>query len=156
MTEQEKDLLLKDLCARLPYGVLCHVDGFDEPHKLNTIEVDYENGHLLDFGYDENSGLNIQAYLSEVKPYLRPLWALKEAQKSKLLEFNFRFDDSYDEAGIVNEDPNEYDDYNQHPYTFIHEDHCSGLIDFFNSEHIDYRGLVKKDLALAATENMYK
>ena len=41
MTKEEKQLLLKDLCARLPYGVICHyncvipIEG-RELHKANT------------------------------------------------------------------------------------------------------------------------
>ena len=37
MTEQEKQLLLIDLCARLPYGVKCDKDG--EMYDLVSIEV---------------------------------------------------------------------------------------------------------------------
>lgn len=32
LNKTEKELLLKDLCARLPYGVYCKIDGIeDEP-----------------------------------------------------------------------------------------------------------------------------
>lgn len=66
-----KELLLKDLSARLPYGVKCNI-GDDKPYTLNRIEIDDKNGHLLDFK-EKKDGLDIQVYLSEVKPYLFPL-----------------------------------------------------------------------------------
>ena len=37
MTQEQKDLLLKDLCARLPYGVKVQVQGYVE--DVETIET---------------------------------------------------------------------------------------------------------------------
>ena len=68
MTQEEKDLLLQDLCARLPYGVIlncCNLVG----EKLYTID---SNG-LVNNDYD----------LEEVKPYLFPLSSMTEEQKEK-------------------------------------------------------------------------
>ena len=66
MTQEEKDLLLKDLCARLPYGVFCNI-GLDYPLPLQSLFVDKLDGILLDFYED---GKDYQVYLGEVKPYL--------------------------------------------------------------------------------------
>lgn len=43
--EEDKELLLKDICSRLPYGVKCDV-GDDKPYTLSRIEIDGKNGHL--------------------------------------------------------------------------------------------------------------
>ena len=36
-------------------------------------------------------------------------------------------------------------------YTYIDIESISGLMNFFNSHHIDYRGLIEKGLAIDAT-----
>lgn len=80
MTQEEKELLLKDLCARLPYGVICT----DLRHGDSKItEVDTEDG--LVYCYDAR-------------------W----------------------------------------------------LINWLNSHHFDFRGLIEKSLAIVAPEEMYK
>lgn len=82
MTQEQKEILLKDLCGRLPYGVKCNV-GDDKPYTLSRIEIDDKNGHLLDF-IEMKYGLDMQVYLSEVKPYLFPLTSMTERQKIEL------------------------------------------------------------------------
>ena len=69
MTQEEKDLLLQDLCARLPYGVILNCcDAVGE--KLTAID---ENG-LINHDYD----------IDEVKPYLFPLSSMTEEQKIRI------------------------------------------------------------------------
>ena len=58
MTQEEKDLLLKDLCARLPYGVI----------------VKDRNGvHVLTRG-------NTELGTEYIKPYLRPMSSMTEEE----------------------------------------------------------------------------
>ena len=74
MTQEDKELLLKDLCARLPYGVVIH---FDE-------KVDEDDERL--YGMRENGGkflINDAFYIEEVKPYLFPLSSMTEEQKKE-------------------------------------------------------------------------
>lgn len=127
MTQEDKELLLKDLCSRLPYGVKCNV-GDDKPYTLSRIEVDGINGHLLDFIENKN-GLDMQVYLSEVKPYLFPLLSMTEEQQIDLAKF------------VANG---------------IHDENI--LYDWYNKNHFDYRGLIEKGLAIEVTEenNPYK
>lgn len=135
MTQEDKEILLKDLCARLPYGVLCHIKGDDTntPRKLSRIEVDELDGILLDFWTDRDDYLSIQVYLSEVKPYLRPMSSITEEEKKIYNNFfiskeidNFDFD-------IPNYD----------------------TIDWLNAHHFDYRGLIPMGLAIEAPVDMY-
>lgn len=84
MIQKNKELLLKDLCVRLPYGVKCNV-GDNKPYTLCRIEVDSLNGHLLDF-IEMKDELDMQVYLSEAKPYLFPLSSMTEEQEYQYRE----------------------------------------------------------------------
>ena len=77
MTQEEKDLLLKDLCARLPYGVKVEsvfINPDTKEHKSCGIEV-----------FNATSLLMIRDGLGEFKPYLFPLSSMTEEQ---IKEFN--------------------------------------------------------------------
>lgn len=70
MTHQEKQLLLKDLCARLPYGV-----------KIN-IKSDYtremEDTELTPYHLD---GLGYNAEYRNLRSYLRPMSSMTEEEE---------------------------------------------------------------------------
>ena len=149
MTQNDKDLkelLLKDLCARLPYGVKCNV-GEKIPYTLCRIEIDNVNGHLLDF-IETKDGLDMQVYLSEVKPYLFPLSSMKEEQKEEIENLGWYFDNF--EIHNVSECLGTYREY------VAHSD-CFALIDWLNKNHFDYRNLINKNLAIDCTNlEIYK
>ena len=80
MTQEDKELLLKDLCARLPYGVIlncCNLVG----EKLYTID---SNG-LVNNDYD----------LYEIKPYLFHLSSMSERQCYELSSIRSSFQDCW-------------------------------------------------------------
>ena len=79
MTQEQKDLLLKDLCARLPYGVKVKF-GDSEPTLLTVIEHD-EFGWQI--GSEDEFGGMI-TIIDNVKPYLFPLSSMTEEQKKEL------------------------------------------------------------------------
>ena len=86
LNNNEKNLLLQDLCGRLPYGVKCQIEEFGENFfTLKSINIDYENGHLLTFE-EKINGLPVEVYLSEVKPCLRPLSSMTEEQRNEYHE----------------------------------------------------------------------
>ena len=126
MTQEDKELVFKDICARLPYGVFCNI-GLDYPLPLQSMFVDKLDGILLDFYKD---GKDYQVYLDEVKPYLFPLSSMTDKQKG---EYNFLCD-------LV---PTEL-------YDFELVDNWRS-IDYLNANHFDYRGLIEKGLAIDAT-----
>ena len=78
MTQEEKDLLLKDLCARLPYGVIC--DRLGKPKKLLSISpykvfcCEFDNGEYMPSEYG----------LDNFKPYLRPMESMTEEEAKEL------------------------------------------------------------------------
>lgn len=115
-----KEVLFNELCSRLPYEVKCDI-GDDKPYTLNSIEVDYTNGHLIRFKELKN-GLIMEVYLSEVKPYLFPLSSMTPEQRTS---YNFLSNSGHRSS--------------------------TGLINFFNKNHLDYKGLIPKGLAKDAT-----
>ena len=82
MTQEDKELLLKDLCARLPYGVKVEsvfINPDTKEHKSCGIEV-----------FNATSLLMIRDGLGEFKPYLFPLSSMTGRLKAEL--FNLRID----------------------------------------------------------------
>lgn len=127
MKKENRELLLKDLCTRLPYGVFCNI-GLNYPLPLQKIFVDKLDGILLDFYED---GRDYQVYLDEVKPYLRPMSSMTEEEVDEFTQF---------------------DVYGNGEYIMPNYE----TIDWFNAHHFDYRGLIEKGLAIEAPEGMYK
>lgn len=140
LNNQEKDLLLKDLCARLPYGVMCDV-GDNKPYTLSRIEIDDKNGHLLDFK-EKKDGLDMQVYLSECRPYLLPLSSMTEEQKNQLKEIWSADMDKAIDYSISGED--ELCDLCQLSA-------AKKITNWLIANHFDYRGFIGKSLALDAT-----
>ena len=128
MTKEEKELLVKDLCARLPYGVQCYV-GDNKPYTLRSISIDNIDGTLLEF-YETKDGLNMQVYLSECKPFLIPLSNMTDEQKDE-------FDSLYTYDALIIEPQIK-------------------LINWCYENHFDINGLIPKGLANDATDkNIY-
>lgn len=125
MTQKDKNILLQDLCNRLPHGVKCEIKGEKEVYTLNRIEIDYENGHLFDFKEQKN-GFNMQVYSSEVKPYLFPLDSMTDEQKEEWKSL------------VIQE-------------AFGKSDREFTVQDFYNINHIDCKGLIPTGLANDAT-----
>ena len=136
MTKEEKELLLKDLCARLPYGVklgfyasatkqtyVCTLLGL-EPQEEEPIIAKTENGCFYMFA-------------GNVKPYLFPLSSMTEEQKKEYNSLRDRVTTYHYENGNIVED------------TELHDNWKS--IDYLNANHFDYRGLIEKGLATDAT-----
>ena len=121
----DKELLLKDLCARLPYGIkfLRESWNYEWDQELSVIEV------LEDIDKDGYIN-NTKVYdVGDIKPYLFPMSSMTEEQKSQYNFYLTRIVFAYD---------------------------ASLLIDWLNKNHFDYRGLIRKGLALDATNlNVY-
>ena len=79
MTQEDKELLLKDLCARLPYNVICQVE-FKENGKYNSKDM-LLSGIFTDEAYFTTKGGS--TYSNEYKPYLFPLSSMTEEQKKE-------------------------------------------------------------------------
>lgn len=144
MNQNEKELLLKDLCARLPYGVKCYNVFSKEICELAAIELDREST-LFCFWDKRKMFYHQQTYISEFKPYLFPLSSMTDEQWRELFET----------AGY--EAREEYCGRHTEMYYYDMVGHNNTLypncdaIDWLNAHHFDYRGLIEKSLALDAT-----
>ena len=135
MTQENKELLLKDLCARLPYGVkfTCNKNiyiakGID---LLVTDEGNWE--------YAVTAKDIVLIEIDFIKPYLFPMSSITEEQKKYISnkwgineEFDFEIDPNWGEY-------------------FVELGYTVEFIDWLNKDHFDYRGLSDKSLALDAT-----
>ena len=71
MTQEEKQLLLQDLCARLPYGIkILHRGAIEEIAEI-TLEGLFQNRSYYNAWFD----------ISTCKPYLRPMSSMTEEEK---------------------------------------------------------------------------
>ena len=151
MTQEDKKLLLKDLCARLPYGVKVKVLNED------ILRYDYysKEGGFINGIENINDGLFIikcrkDGYVlsyDEFKPYLLPLSSItKMLEELNTIGF-FKYCDTIANVSHL-ESKNGI---SEEIYTYIDIESIYGLMNFFNSHHIDYRGLIEKGLAIDAT-----
>jgi hypothetical protein len=126
MVQEEKQLLLKDLCMRIPYRtfVCLNPGAYNKPETCILTGVHGEQVHL-----------NVDSdpfRIDHIKPYLRPMSSMTEEEKeeyrtecTKVLLMRYRVNSHY-------------------PVT-----------DWLNAHHFDYRGLIEKGLALEAPDGMY-
>ena len=145
MTEKEtqanKELLLKDISARLPYGVLgqCEIDAsydtefetIPRTHKFQAVvhgiiedslfvSPMIENQYELEIANEE---IGDGVYILDFKPYLFPLSSMTEKQKDEYQYITERW-------------------MNDPAYSI------SDSIDWLNKNNFDYRGLIEKGLAI--------
>ena len=135
MKPEDKELLIKDLCARLPYNVICQV-GFKENGKYNS-KVMLLSGIFTDEAYFTTKGGSI--YSNEYKPYLFPLLSMTKKQE----------DEWYD----VFIDPlcKKLEGYTRQEYLQFQADAQAFGIEYLLKNHFDYLGLIEKGLAIDAT-----
>ena len=122
MRQEDKELLLKDLCARLSYNTICQVE-FKNRGKYETKNMTL-SGIFKDEAYFTIE--NGSVYSNNYKPYLFPLSSMTEEQKKEYQYITERW-------------------MNDPVYSI------SDSIDWLNKHHFDYRGLIEKGLAIDAT-----
>jgi hypothetical protein len=146
MTQQEKELLLNYLSMALPYGVKCNI-GLEFPLKLQRISVDMFDGILLDFFLTD---INYQVYLSEVKPYLKPLSSMTEEEEEIRIKLGIWRGSQTDGYAVTRISPDVPECYNSQAF--------QNALKFLLREHFDIFGLIPKGLAIEVTEenNPYK
>ena len=151
MTLEEKQLLLKDLCARLQYGVKVSIIAHNLDYEKDfgkTIIAELVGIHTAkdDDGiihtcfitcYDEfkTQGNDIDT----IKPYLRPMSSMTEKEKKEFQACHCVYELHPDFQPMMCNLANELN-----------------MFDWLNTHHFDYRGLIWKGLALEAPDGMYK
>ena len=141
MTREQKDLLINDLCSRLPHGVKCKVLELNEVQILGSIQYDGENT-LFDFWEnDQKIQYGYQWYLSEFKPCLFPMSSMTEEQKEELNKIT-DLDIDIAISNIKNDTPNYFTGRNR--------------LNWLLKNHFDVYGLIHMGLAIDATNlNIY-
>ena len=150
MKQEDKDLLLRDLCARLPYGVKIKTsyNKMDEPIELRFINPRNES-FAIGSNFTLISGLDFDTY--ECKPYLFPLSSMTEEQR---IEASFEFDSKKYKVNIFG-DIESYSEIGEDT-AYIGLESIGRYIDWLNKNHFDYRGLIEKGLAIDCTNlNIY-
>lgn len=159
MTQEEKFLLLKDLCARLPYGIVINTG--DKDLKLDRqhqgIGILYPEDCSDEFN-KRNNNANFYIIISgcyygeKIKPYLRPMSGMTEEEKKELKK-------------LCEDDLSEFAGFITNGHGLSHD----GLymfdklrqLEFCLSHHIDFRltpeglSMIEAGLALEAPEGMY-
>ena len=146
MTQEERELLRKDLCARLHYGVKVHLS---RKHNRPEEDIVLNNVIITKNGLVVSNIIGYNYLLSEIKPYLRPMSSmtdeeLKEFKRLKQMSVTVVMPN-----GVSLLKPT---------YIVDLEDDGDGmnyLYDWLNAHHFDYRGLIEKGLALEAPKGMY-
>lgn len=142
MNREEKELLLKDLCARLPYGVKC--ERYGKAYEL--VEIDIKRGLVYVWRNDWYTPTSLPYSIKrddDIRPYLRPMSSMTDEEK-KYLRLYYFFEDWYSWTDLIH----------LH-YHEVYVDEIHQLLDWFNAHHLDYRGLIEKGLALEAPKDMY-
>lgn len=138
MTQEQKQLLLVDLCARLPYGVKVKYYRNNCDGTLNTVNFKFETVWITaDNG--SNDSLDFESIgkgVWQLKPYLRPMSSMTEEENNEYLAVCTQ---------MVNNC--EFLCYQKTPHL---------PIDWLSAHHFDYRGLIENGLALEAPEGMYE
>lgn len=136
MEEINRELLIKEISSRLAYGIKAQVLGWDEekgevevPLKVYSINTD----GYLSFEYNHYSVETV--YVEDCHLYLRPMSSMtkeEEEEQDKIVIQSFSCSLENSESST----------------TMLH--------DWLLSKHFDVRGLINKNLALEAPEDMYK
>jgi len=136
MTQEEKFVLLRDLSARLPYGVIVKVSKEDNG-SIKSYDK-YFDAEIYDLlllnGAYEKRGIIYHYSQFSLKPYLRPMSSMTEEEKKEFhhlasLQRNYLGDGNF--------------------YTHYQ------MIDWLDKNMFDYRGLIPMGLALKAKPGMY-
>lgn len=136
MTRDDKELLLKDLCGRLPYGVKGNYQNSDD-ELLRKVTIMYS--------YLEPDGM---VMTGDIKPYLFPLSSMSTSEMNEITDIlgcDFPWSISegkltWTVGGSVESELFE-----------LTITQLERLMHIFNSRHYDYRGLIEKNLANDAT-----
>ena len=142
MKQEDKELLLKDLCARLPYEVKVLNSTYRGPTIRTLLGRISDDEFIMKETYKQVSGedyrnvrdnVHFTGYIDSIKPYLRPLSSMTSDEKMTLAGICLKYAPSSDVEGMVSE-----------------------LLKFYCYRYLDYNHLIEKGLALEAPEGMYK
>jgi len=117
MTQEDKELLLKDLSSRLPYNVKVNEEIQGDFTLLGIVEDRVITNCNCEYKYNDFP-------IELIEPYPRPMYSMTEEEKEELRTLKWTKLEHY-------------------------------TVDWLNTNHFDYRGLIEKGLAIEAPEGMY-
>ena len=154
MTKEERNLLMIDLTSRLLYGVKVETYWKFEDKKNKTFPVETLTYDMLGYYVGDDEWYFRMHY----RPFLRPMSSMTEDEREELFQIW--------KLGKENGSESVTKLLKEIFYKAINENYILKLatsfenwIDvmaWFNKKHFDYRGLIEKELAVKATEEMYK
>lgn len=144
MTQEEKFLLLQELCARLPYGVKCH---FKYGSAEDDVTLGCIDNNVARFEYGWYGRFHVNVDANYIKPYLRPMSSMTEEEKKEY--DNFLFDN------LEREDVIGYED-KAFGIDVIMRYRSWEVVQWLLEHHLDFNGLIDLGLALEAPNDMYK
>ena len=150
MTQEEKQLLLVDLCARLPYVTYYDLSYYG--HKTRAIIQEFIAGKESLKSLVKVNTIVGPIPFENIKPYLRPMSSMT---KEELKELNEKYGNI---AYFFIQEPPYYHGLQAQHYDIgsIAISEFSEIYNWLNAHHFDYRGLIENGLALEALEEMYK
>lgn len=144
MTQEDKQLLLKDLCVRLPYGVKIHINScIEEQNHMQLFDVNLEVETIgvrnEKWAFRAIPIIDDEEETKVIKPYLRPMSSMTKEEEAELMklgvcEYAFH-NDIYDVGTYVDE--------------------AFTALSWLFERHFDVNGLIEKGLAIEAPEGMY-
>ena len=139
MTQKEKELLLKDICARLPYGLKVKCEKYSFP-----VTILY-GGNIDEVKFKETGGIE---NICTIKPYLFPLSSMTEEQLHELKDITaFRYNRNTLELVKWAETHKTLEFWLEE----VPQYEVVEVFDWLNKNHFDYRCLIEKGLAIDAT-----
>ena len=152
MTQEHKELIIKDICSRLPYGLIIDFNGIITTlHDIKVFQL-YDGDTIKDYIclidiFGDDDYIDVE----NIKPYLFPMSSMTEEQTKEYYSFadDVTIKPKPGRFGIkihciklgISDNPHE------EVWDYINLD----ALDWLNKNHFDYRGLIEKGLAIDAT-----
>ena len=141
MTKEDKELLFKDLCARLPDGIILKVGytdiKLDRKHQGIGILYPEDCSDEFDKRHNEDFYIVISGcyYGNDIKPYLRPMSSMTEEEYKEFKACHCVYDSHLNFQPMM--------------CTIMNE---RNMFDWLDKNMFDYRGLIPKGLAIEVTK----
>jgi len=155
MTQEEKQILLNDLKCRLYTKTQCQCMWSNTAKNGSVGAVNELNTYILDelerIDNPDNKDVisDIEPMFSDIKPFLRPMSSMNGEEKNEFINYA-----GYEVEESVN---GRHYEYYLKDFVGTKEEPIVNVdaINWLNTHHFDYRGLIEKGLALEAPEGMY-
>lgn len=147
MEKETKDFIIRDLCGRIPFGVVMRNNKYGVTAVLRTLNASFG---VFELEAEPDKGYELGSVL-DWKPCLRPMSSMTEDERNEMKKILCPTGTgSFDEEGLIVP--------MSHFGDKIHYDFMSRILEWLNARHFDHNGLIAKGLAIEVNEsfNPYK